>query len=194
MKKNDEACLKRIEDSVRCILNEFNIDKNRVHMAEMYKNTPRRVARMYLEVFSGLNKTSEPKLTLFDNPGYNDILAVKRIPFYSLCCHHLLPIFGDVSIAYVPGEKILGLSKFPRIVKYFASRPQIQEDLTKELADYICEKLKARGILVMIRARHMCMEMRGPRSHNVETVSSAIRGTFMEHPSTKEEALRLLLA
>jgi GTP cyclohydrolase I len=188
----DEAYLKRIEEAVRCILNEFNIDTNRAHMAEMYKNTPRRVAQMYLEIFSGLDKSTEPKLTLFDNPGYQDILAIRQIPFYSLCCHHLLPIFGYVSIAYIPGEKILGLSKFPRIVKYFASRPQIQEDLTKELADYLCERLKARGVLVIIKARHMCMEMRGPRSPNVETVSSAIRGSFMEHPSTKDEALRLL--
>ena len=190
----DEACLKRIEDSVRQILDEFKIDKNKIHMDEMYKNTPRRVARMYLEVFSGLDKKTEPRLTLFDNPGYNDILAVKQIPFYSICCHHLLPIFGDVSIAYVPGEKILGLSKFPRIVKYFASRPQVQEDLTKELADYLYEKLRAKGVLVLIKARHMCMEMRGPQSHGVETLSSAIRGTTMDHPSTKEEALRLLLS
>ncbi len=189
----DEACLKRIEDAVRRILDEFNVDKNKAHMAEMYKNTPRRVARMYLEVFSGLDRSTEPQLTLLDNPGYRDILVAKHIPFYSLCCHHLLPIFGDVSIAYVPGTKMLELSKFPSIVKYFASRPQLQEDLTKELADYICDKLQARGLLVFIRARHMCMEMRGPRSQGVETVSSAIRGTFIDYPSTKEEALQLLL-
>lgn len=105
----DETSLKRIENSLRSILDEFDIDKK----SEMYRITPRRVATMYLELFSGLNKNNEPKLTLFDNPGYRDILTLKRIPFYSLCAHHLLPIFGDVSIAYIPGEKILGLSKFP---------------------------------------------------------------------------------
>ena len=178
------------ENAVRSILDEFEIDKK----SEMYRHTPRRVMKMYLEVLSGLDEKNEPKITLFNNPGYRDILSVKRIPFYSLCSHHLLPIFGDVSIAYIPGEKIVGLSKFPRIVKYFASRPQVQEDFTKKLTDYIYEKLKPRGVLVLIRARHLCMEMRGPRAPHVETVSSAIRGTFEKQHSTKEEALRILFS
>ncbi len=161
-------------------------------MDEMMRNTPRRVAAMYFEIFSGLDKKNEPRLTFFDNPGYRDILAVKQIPFYSICCHHLLPMFGYVSIAYAPGEKILGLSKFPRVVRYFATRPQIQEDMTKELADYLFEKLKAKGVLVQIKARHMCMEMRGPRAHNAMTISSALRGEFLEKQSNKDEALRLL--
>lgn len=186
----DELCQKRIEESIKSILDEFNIDKK----SEMYRNTPKRVARMYLEIFEGLDKNNEPKLTLFNNPGYRDILCLKRIPFYSLCSHHLAPIFGDVSIAYIPGEKILGLSKFPRIVKFFASRPQVQEELTKKLADYLFEKLKAKGVLILIKARHLCMEMRGPRAGHIETVSSAIRGTFEKSPSTKEEALKILLA
>jgi GTP cyclohydrolase I len=186
----DETCQKAIEASVRSILDQFSIEKN----SEMYKNTPRRVARMYIEVFAGLDEKNEPKLTLFDNPGYRDILALKRIPFYSMCSHHLTPIFGEVSIAYIPGEKIVGLTKFPRIVKYFASRPQVQEEFTKKLADYLYEKLKARGVLVLIKARHLCMEMRGPRAYHVQTVSSAIRGTFEKNPSTKEEALKILHA
>ena len=186
----DNERLRRITESIRSILDEFTIDKE----SEMYTNTPRRVAAMYMEIFSGLDRKNEPSLTLFDNPGYRDILTLKQIAFYSLCAHHLLPMFGDVSIAYIPGEKILGLSKFPRIVKYFASRPQIQEDLTKEMTDYIYEKLKPLGVLVLIRARHMCMEMRGSHAGKVETVSSAIRGTFEKSPSTKEEALKILLA
>lgn len=189
---NDKNKVKqqRIERAVESILSEFNIDLK----SETFKNTPKRVAQMYLEIFSGLDKSREPKLTLFDNPGYRDILSLKRIPFYSLCSHHLLPIFGEVSIAYIPGEKIVGLSKLPRVVRYFASRPQVQEDLTKELADYLYEKLKARGVLVLIKAKHLCMEMRGPRAHHVETVSSAIRGTFEKHPHTKDEAVKILLA
>lgn len=189
MNEANKEKLQRIENAVKSILNEFDIDVK----SETYKDTPKRVAKMYLEIFSGLDKSREPKLTLFDNPGYRDILALKRIPFYSLCSHHLLPIFGEVSIAYIPGEKIVGLSKLPRVVRYFASRPQVQEDLTKELADYLYEKLKARGVLVLIKAKHLCMEMRGPRAHHVETVSSAIRGTFEKHPSTKEEAVKILL-
>lgn len=187
---NEQPDKTKLENSVRSILDEFNIDKK----SEMYRNTPRRVARLYIDVFSGLDRANEPKLTLFENTGYRDILSLRRIPFYSLCSHHLLPIFGEVSIAYIPGEKIVGLSKLPRVVRYFASRPQVQEDLTKELTDYLYEKLKARGVLVVIKARHLCMEMRGPRAHHVITVSSAIRGTFEKHPSTKEEALRLLHA
>jgi GTP cyclohydrolase I len=175
---------------VRSILDAFQIDNK----SEMYRNTPRRAAMMYVELFAELDSSREPRITLFKNPGYRDILCLKRIPFFSLCSHHLLPIFGDVSIAYIPGEKILGLSKFPRIVKYFASRPQVQEDLTKELTDYLFEKLQAKGVLVLIRARHLCMEMRGPRTYHVETVSSAIRGTFERNPSTKEEALKILHA
>jgi len=186
----DESCRERIENAVRTILDEFEVDKK----SEVYKKTPGRVARMYVEIFAGLDPRNEPKLSLFDNPGYRDILALKHIPFYSLCAHHLLPIFGEVSIAYVPGEKIIGLSKFPRIVKYFASKPQVQEDLTKQLTDYIYEKIKARGVLVLIKARHLCMEMRGARTYHAETVSSAIRGTFEKNPSTKDEALKLLHA
>jgi len=185
-----ETSQERIEKNVRSILDEFPIDKE----SEMYRNTPRRVARLYIQIFSGMDKKHEPKLTLFDNPGYRDILTLKRIPFYSLCAHHLVPIFGEISIAYIPGQKIVGLSKLPRIVKYFASRPQVQEALTKELTDYLYEKLEARGVLVLIKARHLCMEMRGPRVHHVETVSSAIRGTFERNPSTKEEALKILHA
>ena len=151
-----EESQRRIENAVREILEIFGVGET----TETYENTPRRVCRMYMELFSGLDKKNEPSIRLFDNTGYRDILTVKNIPFYSMCAHHLLPFFGHVSIAYVPGEKICGLSKFPRIVKYFASRPQVQEEFTKELTDYLYEKLKAQGVLVMISARHLCMEMR----------------------------------
>lgn len=179
----------KLEDAVRTILKEVGVNKD----SEIYKNTPKRMSEMYLELFAGLDKSNEPEITLFDNNGYRDILTLKNIPFYSVCAHHLLPIFGHVSIAYIPGKKILGLSKFPRIIKYFASRPQVQEELTSQLADFLYNKLKSKGILVMIKARHLCMEMRGAKAHNVETVSSAIRGAFETSSSTKEEALKLLM-
>ena len=190
MKMKDEESQNRIEDAIRIILKEVGVDEN----SETYKNTPKRVAKMYLELFTGMDKNNEPDLTLFDNNGYRDILTLKKIPFYSVCAHHLLPIFGDVSIAYIPGDKIVGLSKFPRIVRYFSARPQVQEEFTRQLADYLHEKLKATGVLVMIKARHLCLEMRGVKAHNVETVSSAIRGIFEENVSTKEEALKLLMS
>ena len=179
----------RIEEAVRTILREMGVKEE----TEVFRNTPRRVYGMYSELFSGMDGENEPRMTSFRNPGYHDILAIKSIPLYSMCEHHLLPIIGEVSIAYIPGEKIVGLSKLPRAVKYFASRPQVQERLTSEIADFLFNKLGAQGVMVYIRARHMCMEMRGARSHNSETVSSAIRGSFEKNPETKAEALRILV-
>lgn len=179
---------KRMEEAVRIILKEIGIEEG----TEVYRNTPKRVAAMYAEVFAGLDGENEPGITSFKNPGYRDILAIRDVPFYSMCEHHLLPIFGTVSIAYIPGERIVGLSKIPRTVKYFASRPQVQERLTSQVADFLYQKLGAKGVMVTMKARHMCMEMRGARAHHSETISNAIRGSFETHPETKEEALRLL--
>ena len=179
---------RRIEQAVRTILKEIGVEEG----TEVYRNTPRRVYGMYSELFAGMKLENEPSITSFKNPGYRDILAIRDIPFYSMCEHHLLPIFGSVSIAYIPGEKIVGLSKLPRTVKYFASRPQVQERLTSQIADFLFSRLGARGVMVTIKARHMCMEMRGAKSHRSETISNAIRGSFETHPETKEEALRLL--
>lgn len=186
----DEERIKKIEKAERELLDALGFDKK----SEAHRNTPRRVARMYMEVFSGSYHTDElSKITLFDNPGYHDILCLKDIPFYSMCIHHLLPMFGTVSVAYVPDKKIVGLSKVPRIVKHFASRPQVQEELTHDLAEYFHVKLKSKGVMVMIKARHLCMEMRGVKAHDIETISSAIRGSFETNPATKEEALKLIL-
>jgi GTP cyclohydrolase I len=177
-----------IEDHVREVLKILKVDLNR----EQFRDTPRRVARMAFELLAGMDEKNEPKLTLFQNSGYRDILIVKDIPFYSLCAHHILPMFGHVSIAYVPGKKIVGLSKLPRIVKYFSARLQVQEDFTKELADYLHKKLGAEGVFVIVKARHLCMEMRGAKTHDAETLSSAVRGVFDTNASTKAEALRLM--
>ncbi len=161
----------KIEELFKEVLKEIGIQEN----TEVLKNTPKRIAKSYKEIFAGMDDGNEPKITLFKNPGYNDILAVKDIPFYSMCEHHLLP------------------SKFPRITKFFAAKPQVQERLTKEIADFVSERIKAKGVLVVIKARHMCMEMRGVKSINAETRSSAIRGVFKESKETREEALKLLL-
>ncbi len=182
------ASQKKIEQAVRTILQEIGVDEE----TEVYRNTPRRVYGMYAELFAGMKGENEPRITSFKNPGYRDILAIRDIPFYSMCEHHLLPIFGSVSIAYIPGERIVGLSKIPRTVKYFASRPQVQEKLTSQIADFLHQKLGAKGVMVTIKARHMCMEMRGAKAHRSETISSAIRGSFETHPETKDEALKLL--
>jgi GTP cyclohydrolase I len=179
-----------VEDHVREILKLLKVDLN----AEQFRDTPKRIARMVFELLAGMDKKNEPKLTLFENTGYRDILIVKDMPFYSVCAHHFLPMFGHVSVAYVPGKKIVGLSKLPRIVKFFSARLQVQEDFTKELADYLQKKLGARGVFVIVKARHLCMEMRGAKTHDAETLSSAVRGVFDTQASTKAEALRLMTA
>ena len=188
MKSEVGARQAAVEKHVREALKILGVDLN----AEQFRDTPRRVARMAFELLAGMDKANEPKLTLFENTGYRDILMVKDIPFYSLCAHHLLPMFGHVSIAYIPDKKIVGLSKLPRVVKFFSARLQVQEDFTRELADYLQEKLGALGVFVIVRARHLCMEMRGAKTHDAETLSSAVRGVFDIRASTKEEALRLM--
>jgi len=190
MKSKADPRQAAIEEHVRAILKILKVDLD----AEQFRDTPTRIARMGFELLAGMDKKNEPKLTLFENSGYRDILIVKDIPFYSLCAHHSLPWFGHASIAYIPGKKIVGLSKLPRIVKFFSARLQVQEDFTKELADYLQRKLAARGVFVIVKARHLCMEMRGAKTHDVDTVSSAVRGVFDTHASTKAEALRLMTA
>ncbi len=188
MKSNIDPRQAAVEQHVRETLTILGVDLK----AEQFRDTPRRIARMAFELLAGMDKSNEPKLTLFKNTGYRDILIVKDMPFYSLCAHHLLPMFGHVSIAYIPDKKIVGLSKLPRIVRFFSARLQVQEDFTRELADYLQQKLEALGVFVIVRARHLCMEMRGAKTHDAETMSSAVRGIFDTRPSTKEEALRLM--
>ena len=182
--------LPTIEEHVREILKILKVDLN----AQQFRDTPRRIARMAFELLAGMDKRNEPKLTLFRNTGYRDILIVNEMPFYSLCAHRSLPMFGHVSVAYIPGRKMVGLSKLPRVVKFFSARLQVQEDFTKELADYLHRKLGAKGVFVIVKARHLCMEMRGAKTHDAETVSSAVRGVFDTRASTKAEALRLMTA
>lgn len=180
---------KRIEEAIRVILEEVGVKKE----SETYKNTPKRVARMYTELFSGIGIDNEPEMTLFSNSGYTDILALRKIPFYTMCAHHMLPIFGEISIAYIPGNKIVGLSKIPRVVKYFSSKLQVQETFSDEIADFLYTRLNAKGIFVLVKARHLCLEMRGVKVSNVETVSSATKGLFETSLQKREEALQLMV-
>ena len=144
--------------------------------------TPYRIAKMYLnEICKGLNR-EEFKLTSFSNKKengdyiYNQYIVIKDIPYYSLCSHHHLPFFGKVDIAYFPEEYFLGLSKFARIVDYLASKPQTQENLTNEIANFINEKIKPRGVMVRVRGRHLCMECRGAKVVETETITQQLIG------------------
>jgi GTP cyclohydrolase I len=156
------------------------------------RSTPNRVARMYLEIFSSLEKGREPKITVFENTeAYSSMVTVKDIPFYTMCAHHFVPFFGVAHVAYIPTNKIVGLSKIPRIVKFYSRMPQLQERLTEQIANYIDQKLEPRGTYVVIEARHLCMEMRGIESEGSKTVTSALRGCFAK-PEIRQEFLDLL--
>lgn len=155
-------------------------------------DTDRRVAKMYLEIFSGLDEGTRPRLTTFPNDErYTAMVMEKEIPFYSMCAHHFVPFYGHGHIAYIPNERIVGLSKLPRLLDFFAKRPQLQERLTEQVASVLEEELKPQGVMVVIEARHLCVEMRGVRKPGSVTVTSAIRGIFMQK-AVREEFLDLL--
>lgn len=178
----------RIAGHVRGVLTELGLDLTDDNLRE----TDRRVAKMYLEMFHGLEEGAEPKVTTFPNDEhYSAMVMEKQIPFYSMCAHHLVPFYGHAHLAYIPNDHILGLSKFARILEFYAKRPQLQERLTEQVANYLESRLKPQGVMVVIEARHLCVEMRGVKKPGAVTVTSAIRGTFYQKP-VREEFLDLL--
>ena len=155
-------------------------------------DTDERVARMYLDIFSGLDEGKKPKLTTFPNDEkYTSMVMEKEIPFYSMCAHHFVPFYGHGHIAYIPNERIVGLSKLPRLLEFYARRPQVQERLTEEIAGTLEDELKPQGVMVVLEARHLCVEMRGVKKPGAVTVTSAIRGIFLQK-AVREEFLDLL--
>lgn len=178
----------RIAAHVRGILGELGLDLEDPNLSE----TDRRVAKMYLEMFHGLEEGAEPEITTFPNEEhYSAMVMEKRIPFYSMCAHHLVPFYGHAHLAYIPNDSILGLSKFARILEFYAKRPQLQERLTEQVANYLEAKLRPQGVMVVVEARHLCVEMRGVKKPGAVTVTSAIRGIFHQKP-VREEFLDLL--
>ena len=162
--------LERIERAVREILLAVGEDPEREGLEE----TPARVARRYAEIVSGLQADPKQHLKFFDAGGHDELVLVRDIPLYSVCEHHLLPFIGKCHIAYIPKNgRIIGLSKFARIVECFARRPQVQERLTAQIADFIEENLDPRGVAVFIEAEHLCMTMRGARAAGALTKTSA---------------------
>ncbi len=178
----------RIAAHVRGILTELGLDITDPNLVE----TDRRVAKLYAEMFHGLQEGAEPAITVFPNEErYSAMVMEKRIPFFSMCAHHLVPFHGHAHLAYIPNDSILGLSKFARILEFYAKRPQLQERLTEQVADYLKAKLAPQGVMVVIEARHLCVEMRGVKKPGAVTVTSAIRGIFHQRP-VREEFLDLL--
>ena len=178
----------RIENAVREILAAVGEDPDREGLLE----TPARVARMYEEIFSGLESDPKRHLKLFDE-GSDEMVIVRDIPLYSMCEHHLLPFIGKAHIAYIPSDgKVIGLSKLARIVDDFAKRPQLQERLTGQIADFLDESMHPLGVAVVIEAEHLCMTMRGARASGAQTRTSALRGIMRNDAKTRSEALSLL--
>lgn len=181
----------RIERAVREILEAIGEDPEREGLVD----TPKRVARMYEEIFGGLGEDAKKHLSVqFVDEKHEEMILVKDIPLYSMCEHHLMPFYGKAHVAYIPKKngKITGLSKLARTVECFAKRPQVQERLTSQIADSIMEMLNPRGVLVVIEAEHMCMTMRGVKKPGSATLTSAVRGTFATNQATRAEAFSLI--
>lgn len=182
--------MEKIQRAVQDILEAVGEDPQREGLQE----TPGRVARMYAEVFSGLAADPKEHLKIFHETGKHDELVfVKDIPLYSVCEHHLLPFIGKAHIAYIPKDgRIIGLSKFARIVDCFARRPQVQERLTGQIADFLYDNLRPQGVAVFIEAEHLCMTMRGARAAGAKTQTSALRGCMRSDARTRAEVTALL--
>ena len=179
----------RIEAAVRELLYAIGEDPDREGLVE----TPNRVARMYEEIFSGLEEDPKKHLKIFNEDNNDEMVIVRDIPLYSICEHHLIPFIGKAHIAYIPGNgKVIGLSKLARIVNCFAKRPQLQERLTAQVADFLYENLDPQGVAVVVEAEHLCMTMRGARASGSQTRTSAMRGIMRSDARTRAEALSLL--
>ena len=160
---------------------------------EGLSKTPHRVAKSLLELTRGYHVDVDNLINkAVFSEAYNEMVVVKDIRFYSLCEHHLLPFFGTVHVAYLPNGKIIGLSKIPKLVEVYSQRLQVQERLTQQIAETLQSKLQPMGVGVVIEARHLCMEMRGARSQNSPTVTSAMLGGFRTDPRTRKEFLSFI--
>jgi GTP cyclohydrolase IA len=157
---------------------------------EGLKNTPKRVSRMYAELLAGYKADSETLVNgaVFE-VSYDEMVIVRDIEFYSMCEHHLLPFMGRVHVAYIPSGKVIGLSKIPRIVDMFARRLQVQERMTRQIADFIRDVLQPQGVAVVVEALHLCTMMRGVKKHNARMTTSAMHGAFRANLATRQEFL-----
>lgn len=181
--------LRKIEKGVRLIIEGIGEDPDRPGM----KETPARVARMYEDIFSGLETPTDEILQHIEGESHEELVLLKDIPFYSVCEHHLLPFIGKAHIAYIPGAgRIAGIGELAKALEVFAKRPTVQERLTAQLADMLMEKLKPKGAMVIIDAEHLCLSMRGLKKSGARTVTSAVRGIFRSKESTRQELLELI--
>lgn len=178
----------KVEAGVRLILEGIGEDVNREGLLE----TPDRIARMYEEIFGGMDMDAAEPLKKRFHASNNEMVVEKDITFYSTCEHHLLPFYGKAHVAYIPDQRVAGLSKLARTVEVFARRPQIQENLTAQIADALEEHLQPKGVMVMIEAEHMCMTMRGVQKPGSKTVTTIVRGAFAEDFTLQQTFLQMV--
>ncbi len=183
----DEAAIK---GAVESIIRAIGEDPKREGLAD----TPRRVAEMYRELFSGISEDATRELKVGYELGHREMVILKDIPFYSMCEHHLLPFYGVVHIGYIPNEdgRVVGISKLARVVEIIAKRPQVQERMATEIADAIVSGLKPGGVAVVIQAEHLCMVMRGIKKPGASVITSALRGNFRRRAASRAEFMSLI--
>jgi len=180
----------KIEAAVTSIIKAIGENPEREGLVD----TPKRIAEMYAELFMGLGKNPKEEMTVGFEVGHREMVIVKDIPFYSMCEHHLLPFYGVAHIGYLPNVdgRVVGLSKLARVVEIVASRPQLQERMTTEIADAIVDGLKPSGVAVIVQAEHLCMIMRGVKKPGSNIITSAIRGAFRKKAETRAEFFSLI--
>ncbi|ACV09740.1 GTP cyclohydrolase I [Jonesia denitrificans DSM 20603] len=185
-----EVDLDRAAAAVRELLTAVGEDPDR----EGLRDTPRRVAKAYAEVFAGLRQNPTDVLNTVFDIGHDEMILVRDIDVYSTCEHHLVPFHGVAHVGYIPGEdgRVTGLSKLARLVDVYAKRPQVQERLTTQIADSLVDVLHPRGVIVVVECEHLCMTMRGVRKPGARTITSAVRGQLRD-PATRAEAMSLIV-
>jgi GTP cyclohydrolase I len=187
-KSEGKVDLARIENAVREILLAVGEDMQR----EGLRGTPARVANMYAELLGGMWQDPKEHLKTVFRENYDEIVLLRDIPFYSICEHHIMPFIGKAHVAYLPDGQVLGVSKLARVVDCFARRLQVQERLTVQIADFLMDNLKPKGVAVVIEASHSCMTIRGIKKPGSVMVTSALRGIFIRDPRSRNEVLRLM--
>ena len=176
------------EEAVRSLIEAIGEDPTR----EGLRDSPRRIAAMYQELFDGLEQDPAAVLSVGFEESHDELVILREIPFHSMCEHHFMPFHGQAHVGYLPDGRIVGLSKIARAVEIFARRPQVQERLTNQIAECIEEVLHARGVGVVIEAEHLCMTARGVRKPGSKMVTSAMRGAFRTDANTRHEFLELI--
>ena len=180
----------KIEAAALSLIEAIGDDPRR----EGLEGTPRRIADMYAELFSGLDMDAKAELTVDFEVGHQEMVILRDIPFYSMCEHHLLPFYGVAHVGYIPNKegRVVGLSKLARVVDIFAKRPQLQERMTTQIADTIVEALQPDGVAVVVQAEHLCMTMRGIKKPGSNVITSATRGIFRSRAVTRAEFMALV--